>query len=121
MPELVFWNLAGGRAGYDGYDGYGNPIAPKAVTADMEGVAMVGGYSQGMLKVFLEDGVFEGEEGDGEEGEVKTGVKHKLCEEDEEMVEVEKEVEVKRQRMDPVGTMRKAISHKGYDMLKVVD
>ena len=116
MPELVFWNLAGGRAGYigNGWNQGGNPIAPKPVTADMEGVALVGGYSQAMLKVFLDEGVFE----DKEAEESKTSVKHKLSEEDDDMVEVEK---VKRQRIDPLSTMRKAISHKAYDMLKIVD
>lgn len=120
MPELVFWNLAGGRAGYSSYYGWdqsGNPIAPKPVTAHMEGVALVSGYSQAMLKVFLDDGVFE----DKEDEKPKTGVavKHKLSEEDDDLVEVEKVV--KRQRIDPMGIMKKAISHKGFDMLKVVD
>ena len=116
--------MAGGRAGYgnsnNGLGPYGNPIVPKPVTADMEGVALVGGYSQAMLKVFLDDGVFEDKE---EDEECKTAVKHKLSEEDDDLVEVEVDVEraAKRQKIGPLGTMKKAISHKAYDMLEVVD
>ncbi|KAK3312036.1 hypothetical protein B0H66DRAFT_578695 [Apodospora peruviana] len=102
MPELAFWNLAGGRAGYTGY---GDPTAPKPLTADMEGVAMVSGYSQAMLKVFLEKGVFEEDEDEeeGDDGVVEVGTR------------------AKRRKIDPLSTVRKAVSHKAYAMLKVVD
>jgi hypothetical protein len=104
MPELVFWNLAGGRAGVTGY---GDPIAPKPVTAEEQGVAMVGGYSQGMLKVFMDKGMFEDDEEEVVmEEETEDGV-----------VEVVK----KKVKLDPVGLMKKAIGHKAYDMLEVVD
>ncbi|MCJ1309646.1 hypothetical protein MMC25_003306 [Agyrium rufum] len=46
LPKLVFWNLAGGRT------------APKAAEKDSENVELVSGYSQGMLKMFLENGGF---------------------------------------------------------------
>jgi len=112
MPKLVFWNLAGGRAGYTGY---GDPVAPKPVTQDVEGAALVAGYSQGQLKMFLEEGQFEDED---VEEEV----------EDEEMDESAQgteaatvEVKKKQKKKDPMATLRKAISHKAYDMLKVVD
>lgn len=110
LPELIFWNLAGGRAGYDSSDDGsddGNPIAPKAVTVTEEGASLVSGYSQGLLKVFLDSGSFEEPEEDimevevGEDGEVS-----------------EKTVKAKR---NPLDTVKKAVSHKAYDMLKVVD
>ncbi|TLD25158.1 hypothetical protein PspLS_05897 [Pyricularia sp. CBS 133598] len=109
MPELVFWNLAGGRAGVTGY---GDPTAPKPVTADMEGTSLVSGYSQGMLKVFLDGGGFECPEDEDEDMmEVVKG-------EDGEEVDVQ---EHKRRRNDPFDTVRKAISHQAYSMLTVVD
>ncbi|KAH8173573.1 hypothetical protein LIA77_07828 [Sarocladium implicatum] len=109
IPELVFWNLAGGQ-----HDNGGG----KPVTVDDAGTALVSGYSQGMLKVFLDSGSFENveeEEGDEEE-------------EEEDMV-VEKgedgEVTVKEQKRekktDPLKTAKKAVGHKAYDMLTVLD
>jgi hypothetical protein len=93
MPKLIFWNLAGHRT-------------DKPVTMDDANTALVSGYSQGMLKVFLEGGGFE----DTEEKEVEVT-------EDEDGVEV---VSVKK-RMDPLTTVRKAVSHAAYGMLEVVD
>ena len=111
VPELVFWNLAGGRAGYRSF--WGDPVAPKPVTAYGEGVALVNGYSQGMLKVFLDEGVFVEED---EEEEVVTA---KGVGEDSDVVTVEKPA--KKTRIDPMSTLKKAISHKAYSMLEVVD
>lgn len=108
MPQLVFWNLAGGHAGYTGGDG--DPTAPKPVTAREEGTAIVSGYSQGMLKVFLDNGSFEDEE----------EVEHETITEDGVEV-VETRPAAKKQKMDPMFILKKAISHKAYDMLKVVD
>ena len=72
MPRLIFWNLAGGRAGFedlslasDATDG----AAPKPVTAAEEGTALVSGYSQGMLKVFLDSGTFDDPDVEVEEEE----------------------------------------------------
>lgn len=117
VPELVFWNLAGGRAGYAGgggggpprYGGAGDPTAPKPVTAWEAGTALVSGYSQGMLKVFLDSGSFEDEEA-GEE------IVDKIGDDGEVIVE-----RVKRQKMDPMSIVRKAIGHRAYSMLRVVD
>ncbi|KAK0736535.1 hypothetical protein B0T21DRAFT_411706 [Apiosordaria backusii] len=108
MPELVFWNLAGGQAGGDNQYDY----APKPVAADQVGTALVSGYSQGMLKVFLGGAGFD---------ELKE-------EEDEEMAvvvtkdgeEITVEPEVKRGK-DPFDRVKQAISHKAYDRLVVVD
>lgn len=111
MPELVFWNLAGGRAGYLGGPTGGDPVAPKPVTAQEQGTALVSGYSQGMLKVFLEGGSFED---DVEEEEIVETVG-----EDEEVVVVNKQA--KRQKLDPLGVLRKAVGHRAYSMLRVVD
>ena len=102
VPEMVFWNLAGGRHG----------IAPKPVTTDETGVALVSGYSQGMLKVFMDKGLF------GEEDDEVIEMVDKV-EDDEGLVTVEKIV--KKQKLDPMATVRKAISHAAYSMLEVVD
>jgi len=90
VPEMVFWNLAGGRGG----------AAPKPVTKDATGTALVSGYSQGMLKVLLDGGSFddEGSSDDKEEDAGKDVVK-----------------------INPLATVMKAIGHKSYEMLKVVD
>lgn len=93
MPKLIFWNLA-------------ERATDKPITADMENTALVSGYSQGMLKVFLEGGSFE-EEGDEE-----------VLDEDG---DGDGAVVVKREKKDPSALMRKAIGHPAYAMLKVVD
>ncbi|OAQ68754.1 hypothetical protein VFPPC_04944 [Pochonia chlamydosporia 170] len=104
MPELVFWNLAGG--------GRGESSGPKAVTASDEGTCLVSGYSQGMLKVFLENGSFGDEEGEGDEVLVTK-------EEDGETITAEPVK--KKARIDPMAVVRKAVGHKAYDMLRVLD
>ncbi|KAK0761308.1 hypothetical protein N5P37_006257 [Trichoderma harzianum] len=104
LPELVFWNLAGGRAG---------GTAPKPVLAGEAGTALVSGYSQGMLKVFMDNGMFEAEEEEEEEGEVDV--------KDEDMVEITATEKTKKAKMNPLATVKKVISHKAYDMLKVMD
>ncbi|KAH8123658.1 hypothetical protein FP744_10005812 [Trichoderma asperellum] len=123
MPELVFWNLAGGRAGYfgdeDEEDEEGDETAPKPVLAEEPGTALVSGYSQAMLKVFMDNGMFgegemkedEDEEGEGE-GEGEDG------EQEESTVKMSKK---KKKKINPLMTVKKAISHKGYTMLEVLD
>lgn len=106
MPKLIFWNLAGGRAGYGGSHGVGDETAPKPVTAAEEGTSLVSGYSQGQMKMFLDNGQFE-----DPEDEIVTE------EQDGDEVVVEK----KKAKQDPLATVRKAISHEAYRMLKVVD
>ena len=101
MPELIFWNLAGGR---------NNGIAPKPVDADTPGTALVSGYSQGMLKALLENGGFEEEDEDTLEEEV-------MVMENGETVDVKPT----KKKNDSVGLMKKAIGHEAYDMLKIVD
>jgi hypothetical protein len=97
MPEMIYWNLAGGRGGGG---------APKPVTKETEGTAMVSGYSQGMLKVFLENGGFEDAE-----------------EEEEAFVEVDKNgtEKIVMKKVDSLDIVKKAIGHKSYEMLHVVD
>ena len=96
MPEIVFWNLAGGS-------GRG-----ATVQSDEKGVSLVSGYSQGMMKVFLDGGAFTDEieeevvDEEGEDGEVNVRVK-------------------KTVKKDPLAMVKKAISHPAYAMLKVVD
>ncbi|OAA66907.1 hypothetical protein SPI_01483 [Niveomyces insectorum RCEF 264] len=112
VPELVFWNLAGGRAGYRGGTG-GDPTAPKPVASDTPGTALVSGYSQAMLKVFLESSSFV--EPDAAEDEV---VAVDMKEDDaEDIVDVTKTTD----KNNPLSVVKKVISHKAYAMLKVVD
>ncbi|KAL1853204.1 hypothetical protein Daus18300_011852 [Diaporthe australafricana] len=111
MPELVFWNLAGGRAGHMGSPGSsgGDPVAPKPVTAADQGTALVSGYSQGMLKVFLDNGSFEDEDAEEE-------IVEKIGDDGEVVVE-----KTKRHKMDPMSVVKRAIGHPAYKMLRVVD
>ncbi|KAF3769792.1 hypothetical protein M406DRAFT_247767 [Cryphonectria parasitica EP155] len=111
MPELVFWNLAGGRAGYMGghWGSQGDPTAPKPVTAEQTGTALVSGYSQGMLKVFLDNGTFEDEE---EEEEIV----EKIGDDGEVIID-----KAKKRKLDPMSVLNKAVRHKAYSMLRVVD
>lgn len=95
VPELVFWNLNSRYAG-------------KPVTVTDEGTALVTGYSQGMLKVFLEGGGFEE---DKEEDKVIV-----TKNEDGTVTET-----VEKGKTDPLKTVKKAVGHQAYDMLQVLD
>ena len=100
MPELIFWNLAHGTKG-----------AP--VKVDEPGVSLVSGYSQGMMKVFLDGGLFKDEV-----------VEEVVIEDGEDRDEWGGEVSVrveKKVKKDPLATVKKAISHPAYAMLEVVD
>jgi hypothetical protein len=102
MPELVFWNLAGGgRAGASG---------PKPVMATDEGTCLVSGYSQGMLKVFLENGACDTDDAEAEATVVVTK------EEDGQVTDA-----VEKKAVNPVDIVRKAVGHKAYQMLRVMD
>ena len=103
MPELVFWNLAGGRGG---------AAAPKPVTVTEEGTSLVSGYSQGLLKVFLDNGGFEEPEDESEDEVVVTKG---------EGDEVTAEAPKKKAKGDPLRTVKKAIGHNAYGMLKAMD
>lgn len=104
MPTLVFWNLAGGRAN------------SKPVTAEQEGTVLVSGYSQGQMKMFLEKSSFDVPEGLEDE----VGVTDENVEDEEGMVVVV-ERPTKKRKVDPLSMLVKAISHKAYSMLEVVD
>jgi len=106
IPRLIFWNLAGAKGDY----GYGADVAPKPVTAMEENTALVSGYSQAQMKMFLDGGGFE----DAEEEEVIA---------QEEMGGEDDEVLVKRakKKEDPLAVTMKAIGHEAYRMLRVVD
>ncbi|KAH6895875.1 hypothetical protein B0T10DRAFT_398432 [Thelonectria olida] len=123
MPELVFWNLAGGGAGISDMSlptptnpiessNPFNALAPKPVNAAEEGTCLVSGYSQALLKVFLDSGSFEEPEDDEDDEIVITKDGDDVKEE---------EPKKKKAKMNPISIVRKAISHKAYDMLKVVD
>lgn len=92
MPKLVFWNLAG--------------ATDKPVTVNERNTALVSGYSQGMLRAFLETGALEGTEEiieqaiDGYDG----------------MMEVKRVTNI-----DPLMVVKKSVEHDAYSMLKVLD
>lgn len=101
MPTLVFWNLAGERE-----------QVSKPVGAEEPGTALVSGYSQGQLKMFLDGGKFE-------DIEVEETVENADVEDGEEdFVDVRV---TKKQKIDPLAVVKRAISHPAYAMLKVVD
>jgi len=93
MPRLIFWNLAA------------DSTSKPATMEDMD-TALVSGYSQGMLKAFLESGAFDDEELVEEEVEGEDGVM---------------EVSKVKKKIDPLTIVKKATDHKAYDMLEVVD
>ena len=62
------------------------------------------------LKVFLDNGAFKDPEAEEE-----------IVEEIKQGDDGEEIVVTKKQKMDPMSTVRKAISHEAYSMLKVVD
>lgn len=94
MPELIFWNLAAQRT-------------DKPVTMEDQNTILVSGYSQGMMKVFL-----DGEGFDGDEEEVV----EEVMEDEDGMMEV-----TVRGKKDPLMVVKKAVNHKAYAMLEVVD
>lgn len=110
MPKLIFWNLAGGRAGYADEPTAGDDTAPKPVTAAEENTVLVSGYSQGQMKMFLDKGSFEDPEKEEE-------VEDSEVEGDDGEVVVRK----RKQKKNPLDAVKKAISHDAYRMLKVVD
>jgi hypothetical protein len=118
MPKLIFWNLAYGR-GYS-YSGWGDDEErPKPVQADEPGTALVSGYSQAQMKMFLDGGNFDELE---VEDEVEDEVVKLEGEDDDEGADEFVDVRIaKKQKMDPLLVVKKAISHPAYQMLKVVD
>ncbi|KAL9060794.1 MAG: hypothetical protein Q9162_000498 [Coniocarpon cinnabarinum] len=116
MPELVFWNLTGGRASANRWApslGSNAWIAPKPTTVEEEGVVFVNGYSQGQMKVFLENGQFDGPDAQKEE---------KMFEVSEAQEGGQVVVSVKmKEGNDAVSLLRKAIGHRSYSMLRVLD
>jgi hypothetical protein len=91
MPRLIFWNLASGKT-------------DKPVDMGDGDTALVSGYSQGMLRAFLEEGVF------GDEDTVE-------MEDEDGVVQVSKV----KAKVDPLSVVRKAVGGKAYGMLEVVD
>ncbi|KAF2818712.1 hypothetical protein CC86DRAFT_308464 [Ophiobolus disseminans] len=95
VPRLIFWNLAANKT-------------DKPATKDDESIALVSGYSQGMLRAFLEGGAFDEEE--------------ELVEEDVEQGEDGMtEVRKVKKKIDPLTVVKKTVEHKAYSMLEVVD
>lgn len=119
MPELVFWDLAGSRKGGNVQTSLAPPegylASTKPVTAADVGTCLVSGYSQGMLKVFMEGGSFrEAKEPSGEEEDIQ------MVDEGDssDAVVVERR---QANAMSPRALVDKAINHPAYDMFKVYD
>jgi hypothetical protein len=95
MPRLIFWNLASHNT-------------EKPTTMDDVDTAIVSGYSQGMLKAFLESGALDNDE----------NVVEEIIEAGEEGLT---EVRTVKKKIDPLTVVKKAVNHKAYEMLEVVD
>jgi hypothetical protein len=109
VPQIVYWNLAGGRG----------QSLPKPVEHDTPGAALVTGYSQALMKIFLDSGMFGEEES---EGEVEDDSIDSISGSgDDEEWGVVKEKKKKKKTGDPLAVLQKAIGHKAYEMLRVVD
>lgn len=96
-PDIVYWNLQGARGA-------------KSVKADWEGVAVMSGFSSNMIKVFMDKGGLDEEEGE-DEIEVIEQV------EGDEVVVKKKE----KKKMTPEDIMKKALNKPSYATLVVVD
>lgn len=109
IPELVFWNLAGGRTG----------LAAKPVEHDTPGTALVSGYSAAMVKLFMSGEDLQAEaEADEEE---EDGWDKVSSEGEAEEAGKEAEPAKKKRKMDPVTVMKKAIAHESFAGIKVYD
>lgn len=107
MPELVFWNLAGGRTG----------LASKPVEQDTPGTALVSGYSAAMVKLFMSGEDFDEAIEEEQQAEEDKEWEQVDGEEEEEGEEPKK----KKAKMDPMVVMKKAISHESFAGIKVYD
>lgn len=91
LPEIVYWDLAAGKG-------------TMPVLRDQPGVALVSGFSQAMMKVFL---------GENEEQET-------VDEAGWEAVEPEP-VRMEAEEFNPINVMKKAVMKKSFDGLVVLD
>ncbi|KAI9313239.1 hypothetical protein BX666DRAFT_1864624 [Dichotomocladium elegans] len=102
VPELVWWNLAAVRPG-----ACLAPDAPKPVTKETRGCAMVAGYSGSMFKTFIEQEQIEDD--NDEETNKETGEKENA------------EDESDAKELDPISTMKQAVEHASFSNLVLVD
>jgi hypothetical protein len=116
MPKLIFWNLAYGR-GYSYYD-QDDGSRPKPVESDEPGTALVSGYSQAQMKMFLDGGRFDELEVEEEVKDEDISPKNKGDVDSDGFVDIHV---AQKQKMDPLSVVKKAISHPAYQMLKVFD
>ncbi|CAO2657152.1 Nn.00g032780.m01.CDS01 [Neocucurbitaria sp. VM-36] len=101
VPRLIFWNLAALSKG-------------KPVIMDDVDTALVSGYSQGMLRAFLESGAFDDDEEEVVEEDIESGGEYS---DGEGMMDVRN---VKK-KITPITVVKKAVGNKAYGMLEVVD
>ncbi|KAF9072080.1 hypothetical protein BDP27DRAFT_1391451 [Rhodocollybia butyracea] len=111
VPRIVYWDLS------DGDSAYGT----KEATAEREGVAMMNGFSPGMLKVFMgeEDERQEGADGEGQDG---AGEKDGEGEDgDWEKVGEKTKKELEDEKFTPLNVMKRAVMWRSFDGLVVID
>nr|OQO21097.1 hypothetical protein B0A51_10513 [Rachicladosporium sp. CCFEE 5018] len=111
LPRLIFWNLAGRADGHHSYSTSSTPTSghdqPKPVQAHEANTALVSGYSQGQMKMFLDTGSLE------------DAMAELVLEEEDELGNVIVRKEKKQE--SPLDVVKKAIGGEAYRMLRVVD
>lgn len=98
VPEIVWWNLAGQRPSPSV-----RPEAPVPITKDVEGCALLSGYSAALMKTFIEGEEVEEEE-QAQETEKAEGTEEKT-----------------KEKITPIGMMMKAVYHETFKDLVVYD
>ncbi|KAK6443674.1 hypothetical protein LTR95_000501 [Oleoguttula sp. CCFEE 5521] len=110
LPRLIFWNLAG-RADQNPHSPWSTPASkkdqPKPVQAHEANTALVSGYSQGQMKMFLDTGRLE------------DAMAELVLEEEDDLGNVVVRKEKKQE--NPLDVVKKAIGGEAYQMLRVVD
>lgn len=101
VPEIVWWNLSGQRYSYM------RPESSIPVTKDVEGCALLSGYSAALMKTFIEGEEAEEEEEQDQDENTQDGE--------------EKPKPKKREKITPLGIMMKAVYHETFKDLAVYD
>jgi hypothetical protein len=102
LPTLVYWNLC-------------TDAGARPVTGDTDNTVLVSGYSQGLLRGFMESGGFDAEvEDDAEEADAVEVTRDADG-------DVTGEQPKKKRRIDPTAGLKRAVEHPAYRGLRVVD
>lgn len=113
LPQLVFWNLAS----------QGGSASTHPVRKDECNTVLVSGYSQAMLKMFLDgDGFDQKDEASGKDDDEEEEIEEiGIGEKGEVTSKSLKSTTKKKKTIDPEAGMWKAIGHDAYRMLKIWD